>query len=59
MLHADADKAIAAEHATAQHGIALLSTPGVPLRRFRAPLTTYAEYCEEIAPQSSGGRSVA
>jgi hypothetical protein len=50
MLHSDADKAIAAAHATSPAGIALLSAPGVPLRRFRAPLTTYAAYCAEIAP---------
>jgi S-DNA-T family DNA segregation ATPase FtsK/SpoIIIE len=49
MLHADADKAIAAEHATARDGVALLSAPGDPLRRFRAPLTTYADYCREVA----------
>ena len=35
MLHADADKGIAAEHATARSGVVLLSAPGVSLRRFR------------------------
>src|SRR6185295_11845586 len=34
MLHADVDRSIGAEHATARPGIALLSGPGEPLRRF-------------------------
>lgn len=49
MLHADVDKLTAAEHATAPPGVALLSAPGVPLLRFRAPLTTYPVYCAEVA----------
>lgn len=48
MLHADADKAIAAQHATAQPGVSLMSAPGVPLLRFRAPHTTYADYYAEV-----------
>jgi hypothetical protein len=49
MLHQDADKAIAAAHSTSEPGIALLSGPGVPLRRFRSPRTTYAAYCSDVA----------
>lgn len=48
MLHADADKAIAAEHATARPGIALLSAPGDPLRRLRCPHTPYSQYYAEV-----------
>lgn len=51
MLHADADKAVFAEHSTAQPGIALLSAPGDPLRRFRAPLTDYATYYAEVVAE--------
>ena len=59
MLHQDADKPIAAEHAAARPGVALLSSPGVPLGRFRAPHTTYSDYCDEVAPQPADGRSAA
>jgi DNA segregation ATPase FtsK/SpoIIIE, S-DNA-T family len=52
MLHPDADKAIAAEHATATAGVALLTAPGTPLRRFRSPLTTYARYCAEVTGEA-------
>ena len=40
---------IAAEHATAEPGIGLLSAPGVPLLRFRAPHVTYGEYYSAVA----------
>jgi energy-coupling factor transporter ATP-binding protein EcfA2 len=60
MLHADADKAIAAEHSTAPPGVALLSAPGDPLRRFRAPLTDYRTYCAEVsAAPATDGQSAA
>jgi hypothetical protein len=52
----DADKAVAAEHATARSGVALLSAPGVPLRRFRAPHTTYAQYYDEVAAAVTNGK---
>lgn len=50
LLHPDAPPDVIAAHATAAPGIALLSAPGVPLRRFRAPLTTYPAYCGRVAP---------
>ena len=60
MLHPDTDKGIAAEHATARPGVALLTAPGVPLRRFRAPLTTYQQYCAEvIAAAATDGKRAA
>ena len=57
MLHPDAGPEIAAEHATALPGVALLSAPGVPLTRFGAPLTSYADYCDLIAGQDLSGGS--
>lgn len=59
MLHADTDKITAAEHATAAAGIALLSAPGVPLLRFRAPHITYAEYCRAVVTTSTQGGNAA
>jgi hypothetical protein len=50
MLHSEISPDVAAEHATAEPGIALLSAPGVPLCRFGAPFTTYAQYCAEVNP---------
>jgi len=58
MLHSDADKSIAAEHATARPGVALLSALGVPLLRFRAPLTSYRQYHAEVAPYRRSERGV-
>lgn len=49
MLHADVSPDAAVEHATAPAGVALLSAPGIPLSRLRAPLTTYADYCATVA----------
>jgi S-DNA-T family DNA segregation ATPase FtsK/SpoIIIE len=59
MLHQDADKAIAAEHATARPGVALMSAPGVPLMRFRAPHTTYADYYAEVTAAAADDQSAA
>lgn len=53
MLHADAPADVVAAHATAEPGVALLSAPGVPLRRLRAPHVTYAEYVATV----TGGRT--
>ena len=45
LLHPDAGPDIGAGHASALPGIALLSTPGRPLERVRAPwIGSYAEY---------------
>lgn len=49
MLHPDVAPEIVAEHATAPPGVALLTAPGVPLRRLRAPHTTYAAYVAAVA----------
>jgi hypothetical protein len=48
MLHPDIEAAVAEAHATARPGVALLSAPGVPLVRLRAPYTTYAAYCADV-----------
>jgi hypothetical protein len=50
-----ADKSIAAEHATARPGVALLSAPGVSLRRFCAPLTTYRQHHGEVTGTGQPG----
>lgn len=48
LLHPDCDDLVA-EHAAAPAGIALISWPGQPLTRMRAPLLTYAEYTAAVA----------
>ena len=48
LLHSGAED-LAADHAAAPPGIALLSWPGRPLTRLRAPMTTYAEYARRVA----------
>lgn len=52
MLHPDATADTAAEHANASPGIGLMSAPGLPLTRLRAPYTTYAEYCATVTAGS-------
>lgn len=59
MLHSDVDKGIAAEHSTARPGVALLSAPGVPLRRFRTPPLSYATYVAEVAHGAAQGQAAA
>lgn len=50
LLHAGADQAIADAHTSAPPGIGLMSMPGRPLTRFRAPyIAEYAEYAAAIA----------
>lgn len=49
MLHPDVPADAVAEHATAPPGVALLSSPGRPLLRLRAPHTPYAEYVDAVA----------
>lgn len=49
MLHSGVTADQAAAHATAAPGVALLSAPGIPLTRFRAPRTTYAAYVAAVA----------
>lgn len=44
MLHPDVTPDLVAEHASAPAGVALLSRPGNPLTRLRAPYLTYASY---------------
>lgn len=56
MLHADVAPELAAAHATAPPGVALLSAPGAPLTRFRAPLTSFDAYCDAV---EAGGRAAA
>lgn len=56
MLHPDVPAELATAHGTASAGVALLSAPGTPLTCFRAPLTTFADYCQAVA---DGGRAVA
>ena len=49
LLHPDADQDTAAAHASALPGIALLSSPGRPLTRIRAPwIGGYGEYVSRI-----------
>lgn len=48
MLHPDGTADVVAEHATAPAGVALLTAPGVPLTRLRAPWVTYAAYCAAV-----------
>lgn len=59
MLHSDVDTGIAAEHSTARPGVALLSAPGVPLRRFRTPPLSYATYVAEVAHGAAQGQAAA
>jgi hypothetical protein len=49
MLHPDVTPGTAAAHATAAAGVALLTAPGVPLRRIRSPYLDYADYCASVA----------
>ncbi|GAA1106800.1 FtsK/SpoIIIE domain-containing protein [Pseudonocardia alni] len=49
MLHSGVTADQAAAHATAAPGVALLSAPGVPLSRLRAPRTTFAGYVAAVA----------
>lgn len=49
MLHPGVPSDVAVEHATAPAGVALLTAPGQPLTRLRAPLCDYAEYCRRVA----------
>jgi hypothetical protein len=50
LLHPDADPDTAAAHASAVPGVALLSSPGRPLSRVRAPwIGGYAEYVRRVA----------
>lgn len=45
MLHPGVPADVAIEHATARAGVALLTAPGQPLTRLRAPLCDYGRYC--------------
>lgn len=50
LLHPGADPGIADDHTTAEPGVALLSMPGRPLTRMRAPfLGGYPEYVRAVA----------
>lgn len=48
MLHPDVAAEVVADHAVAPDGVALLTAPGVPLLRFRAPFTPYGEYLDAV-----------
>jgi S-DNA-T family DNA segregation ATPase FtsK/SpoIIIE len=48
MLHPDALPDVIAAHAAAPAGVALLTAPGLPLTRLRAPWRTYADYCAAV-----------
>lgn len=49
MLHPDVPADIVAGHAVAPDGVALLTAPGVPLRRLRVPFMSYGEYLAAVA----------
>ncbi|MCX6463785.1 MAG: FtsK/SpoIIIE domain-containing protein [Pseudonocardiales bacterium] len=54
LLHPDADD-LAAEHAAAPPGVALVSWPGRPLARLRAPhVPSYAEYAAAVTSTTPG-----
>ena len=53
MLHPSAPRAVVDEHSTAEAGVALLSAPGLPLTRFRAPHLPYGEYVALVAGQAA------
>jgi S-DNA-T family DNA segregation ATPase FtsK/SpoIIIE len=53
MLHPQAGADVIGEHASAEPGIGLLSAPGVPLARFRAPYLSYADYVALVANQAA------
>jgi hypothetical protein len=49
MLHGDDARELGAAHRTAEPGIAVVSAPGRPLTRMRAPwFGSYAEYCAAV-----------
>lgn len=50
MLHPGVGPELAAEHATVRPGICLLTRPGEPLTRLRAPNTSYADYVKTVDP---------
>lgn len=50
MLHPGVGPELAAEHATVRPGICLLTRPGEPLTRLRAPNTPYADYVKMVDP---------
>ncbi|MBV9407060.1 MAG: hypothetical protein JO211_17055 [Acidobacteriaceae bacterium] len=55
MLHAQADRPTAELHATAESAIALVSGPGLPLLRGKAPhMPSYAHFCDLV--QTASGR---
>lgn len=54
LLHPDVDPALADEHTRAVPGVALLSVPGWPVRRLRAPHVTYREYAAAVRSQIVG-----
>jgi S-DNA-T family DNA segregation ATPase FtsK/SpoIIIE len=53
MLHPDASPELAAEHASAPAGVALVSMPGRPLLRLKAPYVPFREYVDLITPGSA------
>lgn len=48
MLHADATADTVIDHSTALPGVGLITAPGTPLTRFRAPYLDYASYVAAI-----------
>lgn len=49
LLHPDVPVDVVAAHTVAPAGVGLLTAPGRPLTRFRAPHVAYADYCATVA----------
>ncbi|WP_226359143.1 hypothetical protein [Pseudonocardia sp. ICBG601] len=60
LLHPGAARDVAEAHVSALPGVGLLSVPGAPLTRFRAPhVGSYADYAEKIRASSASRGPVA
>lgn len=53
MLHPGVDSELAGEHAVARPGVCLLTRPGEPLTRLRAPNTPYADYVRVVGSEGA------
>jgi hypothetical protein len=52
MVHPGASAEIVDAHVSAPPGVALLTAPGLPLTRFRAPWLTYPDYARMVADRA-------